>query len=229
MIEDGDGHHVVDMRNVERVQVHPGVADLLDVRLLLLVAEAHRRQPADAEALFLQERLADSSSVLGHQQQVGFIEVQTLDQCEGDHRQRVRAGDRYLCGYQDLQPRTEHLPIGEGRKQVTVVPTLVAIALQQVGAVERRTAVELFELALDHLAPVAAKRVWQGLEAIVLVDRVCHQIRGGAGHGAQERVKGGLPRVVVLERAAGRDPPAGPDRGGHRKGGGAQKQFLGHR
>ncbi len=101
---------------------------------------------------------------------------------------------------QELQPRAEDLGIGQCREQVAIVAPLVALALLQLGAVERRAAVELLQLAVQHLAPVAAAGVRQRLEAVVLVDRVGHQVhrharRWSAAGSGTRRVRRRRPRI----------------------------------
>jgi hypothetical protein len=156
-VDDGNRHDILDVRHIQRVEIHARVADLLGVVVQgTVVAGAHRREAADAEALIFEERLPHAGVVPGDQQYVAFLHAEPVGQREADDRQGVHAGHRRLRRQQELQPRVEYLGIGQGCEQISIVAPLVVLALLQLRAVEGRAAVELLELAFQHLAAVAA-------------------------------------------------------------------------
>ncbi len=149
------------------------------------------------------------ASCLDTSSRLGSFSSSRSTSAQAHHRQREHPGDRRLGCEQELQPGVEDLRVGQRREQVAIVAPLVVFALLELEAVEWRAAVELLELALQHLAPVSAAGVRQRLEAVVLVDRVGHQVDRHACGGAQQVLR---RRACPARRprSRGSPPAAGP-------------------
>ena len=221
---------LVERHRAQCVQVEPRIGYFLSkvTGAIFRPAAVPARQPAQPELAVEEESEPQSRGVLRHEEEVGCLHVELLEQPRADHRQQVDPGQRHPARGHHLLPARDQIGIGESREQVAVVAPLAGLAAERCRGHVRRVAIMLPELAAHHVRAVAAERMRQGLEAIILLDGIHHDVRGKVGQPVEVFLEVCLATFVVGEGQAFGDLAAAPVRRGHGRSRDADEELVSH-
>ncbi len=106
-------------------------------------------------------------------------DLQPANEMLADHGQQINAGQRHLMRLQAFDPGLQQFAVCQRGEQVTVILALRWLTVDEMRCAVRRAAIDLTQLAVDHLAPGVAHRVRQGLEAVILLHHINQQVNLG--------------------------------------------------
>ena len=183
MILPGGQHHHVDRRIRRRQQAH-GHQVLLQARRFAGAGGGHARRvlqvhPADAgkaDFAVLDVALPQAGLLHAHQQAARRFEPGAFDQGRREQCGGIDPDQADFVLLQRREPGLELLRVGERRVQDFLVAPLALLVTERQAEGEGGVAVAVRELALQHLPPVLAAEVGNGVLVVILLDHVDHQI-----------------------------------------------------